>query len=69
DPDKFMHLVKAGFGEKRKTLRNSLAGGLRMNAGEVGKLLTKAKLPENARAQELSFDQWYQLYKEFLNSL
>jgi len=65
DSQKFMQLVKAGFGEKRKTIRNSLAGGLRINAGEVSKLLSEAKIPESSRAQELTFQQWERLYKSF----
>lgn len=66
DAQKFMRLIKAGFGEKRKTIRNSLAGGLRMNAGEVGVLLIKAGIPESARAQELTFTQWKLIYDTFV---
>lgn len=69
EPEKFMRLVKAGFGEKRKTIRNSMAGGLRMNAGEVGMLLKKAGISDTARAQELSFEQWYQLYLMYYSNL
>lgn len=65
EPEKFMRLVKAGFSEKRKTLRNSLAGGLRMNAGEVGKLLKTTGISDTARAQELTFAQWQKVYAAF----
>lgn len=65
EPQRFMQLIKAGFGEKRKTIRNSLAGGLRMNAGEVGELLAKAGISESARAQELTFAQWKMIYDIF----
>ncbi len=63
EPQKFMQLVKAGFGEKRKTIRNSLAGGLRISAAEATQLLNEAGIAESARAQELTFEQWNSLYK------
>ena len=62
EPDVFMRLVKAGFSQKRKTLRNSLAGGLHIKGAEAEELLSKAKVPESARAQELNFEQWHNLY-------
>ena len=62
EPEVFMRLVKAGFSQKRKTLRNSLAGGLRIKGGEAEALLTQDQIPPNARAQELDFKQWKSLY-------
>lgn len=63
DEKKFFALVKAGFGEKRKMLRNSLAGGLQKETKEIEEILKQAGLPATARAQELSLDEWYKLYK------
>lgn len=60
---KFFQLVRAGFSEKRKKLRSSLSGGLRVSKAEVDELLKKAHIPLNTRAQELSLEQWYDLYK------
>jgi 16S rRNA (adenine1518-N6/adenine1519-N6)-dimethyltransferase len=62
DEKAYFHLVKAGFSEKRKTLRNALSGGLGLDKPDVEKLLAVANIKESARAQELSHDQWYQLY-------
>lgn len=59
---KFFKLIKAGFGEKRKTLRNSLSGGLQMTKADIESMLQAAGLPENARAQELTLKQWNELY-------
>ncbi len=59
----FFRLVKAGFSEKRKTLRNSLSGGLAISKDEAVKLLRSAGIKETTRAQELSLQQWYELYK------
>jgi 16S rRNA (adenine1518-N6/adenine1519-N6)-dimethyltransferase len=62
DEQKYFNLVKAGFSEKRKTLNNSLSGGLNKSKDEVKKLLYKADISPTARAQELSLSQWYDLY-------
>ncbi len=63
DPDNFFKLVKAGFSEKRKKLRSSLSGGLHITKTSADDLLKKAGITLDARAQELSLDEWYQLYK------
>jgi 16S rRNA (adenine1518-N6/adenine1519-N6)-dimethyltransferase len=55
-------LVKAGFGEKRKMLRNSLSGGLHVDQSAVEELLMAAQISSTARAQELSMQQWKDLY-------
>ena len=63
DEKKLFQLIKAGFGEKRKMLRNSLAGGLHLETDQVLGLLKEAKLPDTARAQELSLSDWEKLYR------
>lgn len=60
---KLFRLVKAGFGERRKQLKNSLAGGLRIDADQTTELLKSAKIKQSARAQELSMDDWQRLYE------
>lgn len=62
DPKQFFRLVKAGFGEKRKTLRNSLSGGLHITKDEATELLVTAGLDPERRAQELSLQDWRALY-------
>lgn len=62
----FFRLVKAGFGEKRKKLANSLSGGLRLPKEEVIKYLEESGLKDNARAEELSLGDWYNLYKSII---
>lgn len=57
----FFRLVKAGFSERRKKLRSSLAGGLGLDKTTIDQLLTAASLPLESRAQELSIEQWYRL--------
>jgi 16S rRNA (adenine1518-N6/adenine1519-N6)-dimethyltransferase len=62
DPKSFFRLVKAGFSNRRKTLLNSLSGGLQMDKTAVKDLLEKAKINPLARPQELSLVQWHALY-------
>lgn len=62
DTAKLFRLIKAGFGEKRKQLRNSLSGGLQMTTEQSAQLIEQAGLTETARAQELSLEQWKALY-------
>lgn len=57
----FFRLVKAGFSERRKKLRSSLAGGLHLEKSAVDELLAKAGLSPEARAQELSIEDWKRL--------
>jgi 16S rRNA (adenine1518-N6/adenine1519-N6)-dimethyltransferase len=57
----FFRMVKAGFGQKRKTLRNSLAAGLGLPTSDVEAALLAAGLHPKQRAQELSLPQWLKL--------
>lgn len=61
----FFRIVKAGFAERRKKLRSSLAGGLRLEKGDADRLLQQAAIPPEARAQELSLLQWAALTRAY----
>lgn len=63
DTGDFFRLVKAGFGEKRKTLLNSLSAGLRLDKPAVQAWLAEAGVDPRLRAQNLSLDDWYDLYQ------
>ncbi len=65
DTKNLFRLVKAGFGEKRKMLRNSLAGGLQISTSQAEDLLKQSGLQTTVRAQELSLEQWQILYMHF----
>ncbi len=62
DESTLFKLIKAGFSEKRKTLRNSLSGGLAIDKEDAEKLLKSAGLDPKKRAQELNLDDWHKLY-------
>ena len=62
DAKSFFRLVKAGFSQRRKTLLNSLSGGLHLTKPEALALLTTAKIDPRLRPQNLSLEEWYSIY-------
>ena len=64
--DIFFKLAHAGFSQKRKTLRNSLAGGLGISGGEVEKLLSDTGIDPQRRAETLSILDWNRLTQTWL---
>jgi len=59
--DAFFEVVKAGFSQKRKQLRNSLSGGLRLTPAQADDLLTQAGLDPKRRAETLMLEEWGEL--------
>jgi 16S rRNA (adenine1518-N6/adenine1519-N6)-dimethyltransferase len=59
--DVFFRLVKAGFSQKRKTLRNSLAGGMGWGKDRAEAALRDAQIDPQRRAQTLSIEEWGRL--------
>ena len=57
----YFRLVKAGFSQKRKTLANSLSGGLGISRDEAVELCTKAEIDPGRRAQTLTLEEWHSL--------
>ena len=60
----FFALVKAAFGQRRKTVLNSLAAGLSLDKGTVAAALERAEINSNARAEQLSMAQLAALSNE-----
>jgi 16S rRNA (adenine1518-N6/adenine1519-N6)-dimethyltransferase len=61
----FFRLTKAGFGQKRKTLRNSLSAGLHLSREQTEKFLSSAGIEPRRRAQTLSLAEWRRLVDTF----
>jgi 16S rRNA (adenine1518-N6/adenine1519-N6)-dimethyltransferase len=57
----FFKLVKAGFSQKRKTLRNSLSSGLHISPIQSAELLSGANIDPRRRAETLSIQEWERL--------
>ncbi len=62
-PKDYFRVVRAGFSEKRKKLRSSLAGGLRIEKDQVDEALAIAGVDPEARAQELTLEDWPRLVR------
>jgi 16S rRNA (adenine1518-N6/adenine1519-N6)-dimethyltransferase len=63
----FFRVVRAGFGQKRKTLRNSLSAGLGIAAGRAEEVLRQAGVDPRRRAETLSLEEWAQVTEQFLS--
>lgn len=61
DEQKFFSLVKAAFGQRRKTVLNSVSAGLSLSKQEVGDALEHAQIASNVRAEQLSMKQFSEL--------
>jgi 16S rRNA (adenine1518-N6/adenine1519-N6)-dimethyltransferase len=59
----FFRLAKAGFSQKRKTLRNALAGGMRWSPVEAGAILNTIGIEPNRRAETLGLQEWAALVR------
>lgn len=68
DTKVFFRVVRAGFSQRRKTLLNSLSGGLQLEKPVVTALLERAGIEAGKRAQSLSLSQWYDLYLAYTNA-
>lgn len=65
DPQSFFRLVRAGFSEKRKQLRNSISRGLKIPSEDADRRLLRAGVDPRRRAESLSLPEWHRLYMSF----
>jgi len=63
--DPFFKLIKAGFSQKRKTLRNSLSSGLHISTSSAEKLLNDSNINSMRRAETLSIEEWSRLIEAY----
>ncbi|MHB8625642.1 MAG: 16S rRNA (adenine(1518)-N(6)/adenine(1519)-N(6))-dimethyltransferase RsmA [Aggregatilineales bacterium] len=54
----FFRIVRAGFGQKRKQLKNSLSAGLALSPGDAGAWLEQAGIDPMRRAETLTLTEW-----------
>jgi 16S rRNA (adenine1518-N6/adenine1519-N6)-dimethyltransferase len=59
--DDFFVLAKAGFGQKRKTLRNSLSSNLHISGSAAEEMLRKADIDPIRRAETVTINEWKKL--------
>jgi 16S rRNA (adenine1518-N6/adenine1519-N6)-dimethyltransferase len=59
--ESFFRVVRAGFSQKRKQLRNALSGGLQIKSAIAGDLLATANIDPARRAETLTLQEWADL--------
>ena len=65
----FFRVVRAGFSQKRKTLRNSLSASLGLSPAIVEEALKQARVDSRRRAETLSLDEWAGVVQVFSRKL
>ncbi|NWG16702.1 MAG: 16S rRNA (adenine(1518)-N(6)/adenine(1519)-N(6))-dimethyltransferase RsmA [Chloroflexi bacterium] len=68
DEATFFRVVKAGFGQKRKQLKNALGSGLGLNADQTVALLEAAGVDPRRRAETLALEEWAALARNLAAS-
>jgi len=68
DDKTFFRVVRAGFSQKRKQLRNSIGSGLAIKAEIAGELLEQAGIDPRRRAETLSLEEWAALTRIYATS-
>ena len=58
DEKLFFKVIRASFLQRRKTLSNSLSAGLSMQKAQINEALARAGIPANARAEEMTMQQF-----------
>jgi len=59
--DLFFRVVKAGFSQKRKQLKNALSGGLQIKSQLAREYLDEAEIDSTRRAETLTLEEWARL--------
>jgi 16S rRNA (adenine1518-N6/adenine1519-N6)-dimethyltransferase len=65
----FFRVVKAGFSQKRKQLKNAVSGGLAIKSRLAGELLAVAGIDPKRRAETLNVEEWAALTRAYAAQL
>lgn len=65
DEPLFFKIVKSGFSEKRKQIKNSLSHALNLPSEQVGEWLSSCQIAPQRRAETLSLEEWLNLYRHY----
>ena len=57
----FFRLIKAGFSQKRKMLRNTISAGMHWSKDKTEEILAEVGIDPKARAQALAIEDWVKL--------
>ena len=64
DEELLFKIIKAAFGQRRKTLSNSLSAGLNIEKTKLNTLLESSGIPSNYRAEQLTLQNFASLCNE-----
>jgi 16S rRNA (adenine1518-N6/adenine1519-N6)-dimethyltransferase len=64
DANGFFEVVRAGFAQRRKQLRNALSAELNLPTSQVVQALGRAGVNPKRRAQTLSIEEWVRVWRE-----
>jgi 16S rRNA (adenine1518-N6/adenine1519-N6)-dimethyltransferase len=64
----FFTVVRAGFSQKRKQLKNAIADGLHLSAEQGAQLLDRSGIDPRRRAETLSLAEWAALARSYARS-
>ncbi len=62
----FFRMARAGFGQKRKQLRNSLGAGLQLKAEALAAISAASGIDLTRRAETLTLEEWAALTRAFV---
>lgn len=65
DLKSFFRLAKAGFSQKRKTLRNAVSASLAWPADKTAEMLVEAGIDPQRRAETVTMEEWGKLVEAF----
>lgn len=63
--DDFFRLAKAGFSQKRKTLRNAISAGMAWKPNKAETLLQAAGVDPQRRAETLGLEEWRAITEQY----
>jgi 16S rRNA (adenine1518-N6/adenine1519-N6)-dimethyltransferase len=61
----FFDVVRAGFSQKRKQLKNALSSGLHLENDVINQLLTESGIDARRRAETLTLEEWATLSRVY----
>ena len=67
DVDTFFKVAKAGFGQKRKQLHNSLSAGLPLKHEQIMQALSGVGIDPKRRAETLTLEEWGRLSDQLIS--
>lgn len=69
DNDLFFKVVKAGFSQKRKQLKNALSGGLSLKSRVINEIFADTSVDLKRRAETLELEEWGILTRAYADYL